>query len=55
MDHLVPILYGSACVAEWDLYNLHHRGHVSWVGSVLLYADPAQYLLPASEELDGLL
>ena len=38
-------LYDLAHVVRWGPYNLHGVGHVSWVGSVLQYADLAQHLI----------
>ena len=48
-------LYDLAHAAGWEPYNLHDIliGHASWVGSALrTYADPAQPLTTAGEELD---
>ena len=41
-----------AHVAVWDPYNVRDL-HVSWVGSVL-YADPAQHITMAGQELHDL-
>ena len=46
---MFPTLYDLAHVG-WDPYNLHGLAHVSWVASVLQYADLE--LTTAGEELD---
>ena len=44
----IPDLYDLYDLNDlYDLYNLHNLGHVSWVGSVLLYIDAAKHLIPA--------
>ena len=50
---MFSILDDLAHVAGWDPHILNALAH-SWVGSVLLYADPAQPLTTAGEELDHL-
>ena len=47
-------MYNLVHVAEWETYDLHDFAHVSWVGSVLQNADPAQPLTTAGDELDDL-
>ena len=42
-----------ARVAGWEPYNLHHLAHASSC-LFMYYADPAQPLTSASEELDDL-
>ena len=51
---IFPILYDLAHVSGWEPYSLHDLGHVSRVGSVLLYVDPAQLLTTADEKLDDI-
>ena len=43
-------LYDLAHVARWEPYNLHHLGHVSRDGFVLI--DPAQHVTTAGYDLD---
>ena len=38
-------LYDLAHAAGWEPYNLRNLGHVSRVGSALLFTDRAQHLI----------